>query len=178
MRRRLGPLTAELILALGLLVAALAVDLAWVRPQEEALHRLTARKRTSERAAMLALHERTEWNALRDYVGDRADSTGSWRARYRDQDPLPLLEALREQAGLKRFDLRLQDREPHDPFVQTTYFMSVYGSFERQVAFIKALEEAAPLIVVHSFGMDQHDGSGTTLKLVVSVYTQEGGDKS
>jgi Tfp pilus assembly protein PilO len=161
-----------LTLALGLLVAALAVDFAWVRPQEDALHRLTARKRTSERAAVLALQERSEWNALLDYVGDRADSTESWRVRYQDQDPLPLLETLRQQAGLKRFDLRLQDREPHDPFVETTYFMSVYGSFERQVAFIKALEEAAPLIVVHSFGMDQNDGTETTMKLVVSVFTQ------
>ena len=174
MRRRVGPITGELTLALGLLVAALAVDFAWVRPQEDALHRLTARKRTGERAAALALQERSEWNALRDYVGAGTDSTGNWRTRYRDQDPLHLLETLREQAGLKRFDLRLQDREPQDPFVQTTYFMSVYGSFERQVAFIKALEEAAPLIVVHSFAMDQNDGTRTTLKLVVSVFTQEG----
>ncbi len=174
MRRRVGRLTGELVLALGLLVAALAVDFAWVRPQEDGLQRLVSRKRTSERAAGLALQERAEWSALRSYVADRADSTADWRAGYRNQDPLHLLETLREQAGLRRFDLRLQDREPRTPFVETTYFMSVYGTFERQVAFIKSLEEAAPLIAVHSFGMDRNDGAAITLKLVVSVLTQEG----
>lgn len=172
MRRLIDLLYGELGLALLLLAAALVVDFAWVRPQEGDLLRLTTRRKSAERSVLLAMQERAEWDAIQGYLAAAGDSTGAWRERYRERDPLRLLEEKREAAGLKRFDIRLQEGEASPPFRRTTYFMSVYGDFDRQIRFLKSLEEAAPLISVGSFAMDNEGGgSEVTLKLNVSVLT-------
>jgi len=172
MRRLLDLLYGELGLALVLLAAALAVDFAWVRPQEGDLLRLAARKKTAERSVLLAMQERVEWDAIQNYLAASADSSGAWKDKYRERDPLRLLEEKREAAGLKRFDIRLQEGGEEPPFRRTTYFMSVYGDFDRQMRFLKSLEEATPLITVGSFVMDDQDEDGrVTLKLTVSVLT-------
>lgn len=172
MRRLLDLLYGELGLALLLLAAALVVDFAWVRPQESDLLRLTTQKKSAERSVLLADQERLEWGAIQGYLAAAGDSTGTWRDKYRERDPLRLLEEKREAAGLRRFDIRLQEGEARPPFRRTTYFMSVHGDFDRQIRFLKSLEEAAPLITVGSFAMDDQDGdSKVTLKLTVSVLT-------
>jgi len=171
-RRLLDLLYGELGLALLLLAAALAVDFAWVRPQESDLLRLTARKKGAERAVLLAMQERSEWEAIQGYLAAAQDSAGTWRDKYQERDPLRLLEEKREAAGLKRFDIRLQEGTATPPFRRTTYFMSVHGGFDRQMRFLKSLEEAAPLISVGSFVMDNESGDAeVTLKLNVSVLT-------
>ena len=93
------------------------------------------------------------------------------------RDPLHLLEEIRKEAKLRRFDVRLQERELQDPFLKTTYFMSVHGSFAQQVRFLKSLEQAAPLITVESFVMDRQEGdSRLTFKLNVAVLTLAAGN--
>jgi hypothetical protein len=171
-RRLLNLLYGELGLALILLAAALAVDFAWVRPQESDVLRLTTLKKQAERSVLLASQERLEWDAIQRYLATSGDNAGAWQERYRERDPLRLLEEKREAAGLKRFDIRLQEGAATPPFRRTTYFMSVYGDFENQIRFLKSLEEAAPLITVSSFVMNNEDpGAGVTLKLTVSVLT-------
>jgi hypothetical protein len=167
-----GSISGELALALILLVTAVGVDDGWVRPQEDELARLTNRKKVVERSVMLAMRERAEWEAIQGYLDAEGDDGETWRARYVEQDPLHLLEDIRKGAGLRRFDVRLQEREPSPPFQKTTYFMSVHGDFTRQVRFLKTLEQAAPLITVESFVMDRQNGDpGVTFKLNVSVLT-------
>ena len=121
---------------------------------------------------MLAMRERAEWEVIQEYLGAEGSDGEVWKARYVEQDPLHLLEEIRKGAGLRRFDVRLQKREPSPPFQKTTYFMSVQGSFTRQIRFLKTLEQATPLITVESFVMDRQNGDpGVTFKLNVSVLT-------
>jgi Tfp pilus assembly protein PilO len=171
MKRLLPRISGELALAIVLVVSAVGVDFAFVRPQENELQRLATRKKMAERSYMLALHEQAEWDAMRDYLhGDEED--GDWRHSYMTQDPLQLLEEIRKEARLRRFDVRLQERELQDPLLKTTYFMSVHGSFAQQLRFLKSLEQAAPLITVESFVMDKQDGDpAVTSKLNVAVLT-------
>lgn len=170
MKPVLRTFSGELGLATLLLVTAVGVDFAWVRPAESEVKRLSTQKKAAERTAMLAQREQAEWEALREYLG--GEDPAAWRSRYRTEDPLHLLEELREESGLRRHDVRLYKREPEPPFLKTTYFMSIEGDFSRQLSFIKALEQAAPLVTVDSFIMDREDRSSTiTSKLNVSVLT-------
>lgn len=175
MRRFLPRVTSELGLAVVLILSAVGVDYAFVRPQEDELERLATRKKMAERSFMLAMHEQAEWDAMRDYLhGDEED--GDWRDPYMTRDPLQLLEEIRKEAQLRRFDVRLQERELQDPFLKTTYFMSVHGSFAQQIRFLKSLEQAAPLITVESFILDKQDGDAAlTSKLNVAVLTLAAG---
>ena len=52
------------------------------------------------------------------------------------------------ESGLRRHDVRLHKREPQNPFLKTTYFMSLEGNFSQQLTFIKALEQAAGFLRV------------------------------
>jgi hypothetical protein len=167
--------SGELGLATLLLVTAVGVDFAWVRPAESEVKRLSTQKKAVERTVMLALREQAEWEALREYLG--GENVEAWKDRYQTEDPLQLLEGLREAAGLRRHDVRLHKREPQLPFLKTTYFMSLEGNFSQQLTFIKSLEQAAPLVTVDSFIMEREDRSSTiTSKLNVSVLSiSEGG---
>jgi hypothetical protein len=171
----LRTLSGELGLATLLLVTAVGVDFAWVRPAESEVERLSTQKKAVERTVMLGLREQAEWEALREYLG--GDDPETWRGRYRAEDPLQLLEELREESGLRRHDVRLHKREPQPPFLKTTYFLSIAGDFSRQLTFIKALEQAAPLVTVDSFIMEREDrDSRITSKMNVSVLTISEGD--
>ncbi len=162
--------SGELGLATLLLVTAVGVDFAWVRPAETEVRRLSTQKRAVERSMMLALREQGEWETLQEYLG--GEDLESWRSRYQSEDPLQLLEEFREKSGLRRHDVRLHKREPQPPFLKTTYFMSLEGNFSQQLTFIKALEQAAPLVTVESFIMEREDrNSAITSKLNVSVLT-------
>jgi Tfp pilus assembly protein PilO len=172
-------ITQDLGWALLLLVVALLVDFAWVRPGESELSRLETRKKVAERQVTLTRQEQTEWEAMRRYFNQGLEPGKTWRTEYETRDPLRLLEDLREASGLRRIDLRLQEREPADPFVKTTYFMSVNGGFERQIGFLKALEEAQPLVTVESFLMETPDDDRqVTLRMTVSVLSLAQGESS
>ncbi len=164
--------TPELILAVLVLVAALGVDLFWVRPQERELSRLLARRAAVETIASQADRNRLEATALAEYVSGDAGGGAAWLEAYREADPLRMLERIRAQVRLRRLDLRLGERTEAPPFTRTTYFMSVQGSFTQQIRFLKALELAAPLVIVDSFTMETGvDDPGVTLNLDVSVLT-------
>ncbi len=164
--------TPELILAVLVIVAALGVDLLWVRPQERELGRLLARRAVVEKSALEADRKRLEATALAEYVSGEAEGAAQWLDAYREADPLRILERIRAQARLRRLDLRLGARTETPPFTRTTYFMSVQGSFTQQIRFLQALELAAPLVIVDSFTMGTGlDDPGVTLNLDVSVLT-------
>jgi hypothetical protein len=164
--------TPELIFAVLLAVTALGVDWLWVRPQERELGRLLARRAAVEKGASQADRNRLEAAALAEYVSAGAEGGGAWLDAYREADPLRVLERIREQSRLRRLDLRLGERTEAPPFTRTTYFMSVQGSFPQQIRFLKALELAAPLVIVDSFTMGTGlDDPGVTLNLDVSVLT-------
>ncbi len=83
-----------------------------------------------------------------------------------------MLERIRGQARLRRLDLRMEERTAMPPFTRTSYFMSVQGSFTQQIGFLKALELAAPLVIVDSSTLSTGvDDPGVTLNLHVSVLT-------
>lgn len=164
--------TPELILAVLVIVAALGVDWLWVRPQEREMSRLLARRAVVEKSASQADRKRLEAAALAEYVSGGAEGAAQWLDAYREADPLRILERIREQARLRRLDLRLGARTETPPFTRTTYFMSVQGSFTQQIRFLQALELAAPLVIVDSFTMGTgFDDPGVTLNLDVSVLT-------
>jgi hypothetical protein len=175
--RRPRLFTQELGWALLLFLAALLVDFSWVRSGEGQLARLETVKKVTERQVTLARQEQAEREALERYFNAGLDAGDTWRTRYLDRDPLRLLEDLREAAGLRRIDLRLQKREPVSPFTKTTYFMSVHGRFDRQMQFLRELEEAQPLVTVESFVMEAPDeDSRVTFRLTVSVLTLAQGE--
>jgi hypothetical protein len=169
--------TQDLGWALLLFVVALLVDFAWVRPGEGELARLETRKKIAERQVVLTKQEQEEWEATRRYVDSGLEEGTKWRTAYLTRDPLRLLDDLRESSGLRRIDLRLQEREAASPFTKTTYFMSVNGTFDRQMQFLKTLEEARPLVTVEAFVMDAPDaGTRVTLRMTVSVLTLAQGE--
>jgi hypothetical protein len=171
--------TQDLGWALLLLVVALLVDFAWVRPGEGDLARLETRKKVAERQVTLTRQEQGEWEAMQHYFNDGLEPGDTWRTEYRSRDPIRLLEDVREASGLRRIDLRLQERNPASPFTKTTYFMSVNGTFQRQITFLRALEEAHPLVTVESFVMETPEAdSRVTLRMTVSVLTLSQGESS
>ena len=164
--------TPELIFAVLLALSALGVDWFWVRPQERELSRLLQRRAVVEKSASQADRNRLEAAALAEYVSGDVGGDTAWLDAYREADPLRMLERIRAQARLRRLDLRLGERTEAPPFTRTTYFMSVQGSFSQQIRFLKALELAAPLVIVDSFTMGTGiDDPGVTLNLDVSVLT-------
>ena len=166
----------ELALAGAILLAALGVDLLWLRPQERELRTLLERRDAAEQAAAAADRKRLEASSLAEYVSRGTGGSPGWLDAYRDADPLPMLERIRIQSGLRRLDLRLGQRESLPPFTRTTYFMSVQGSFAQQLRFLKALELAKPLVLVDSFTMATGiDDPKVTASLDVSVLGFEPG---
>jgi hypothetical protein len=148
------------------------VDLFWVRPQEREMSRLLVRRAAVEKSASEADRKRLEATALAEYVSGENLGGAAWLDAYREADPLRMLERIRAQARLRRVDLRLGERTEAPPFIRTTYFMSVQGSFTQQLRFLQALELAAPLVIVDSFTLGTgFDDPGVTLNLDVSVLT-------
>jgi Tfp pilus assembly protein PilO len=175
MRRARGLFTGELVIAVILLAAVLGVDFLWVRPQNNELHSLVERKRAAEEALWRADESRDRERAVLEYM-EAADTAGGAEA-YRGQNPLTLLEDLRQGARLRSLDVSLDKREVTPPLERTTYFMSVYGSFERQIRFLKALESARPLVTVDALTMDTREGDPeVTLKVNVTVLTPAEGE--
>ena len=169
------PVSGELILALGLFLAAVGVDFLWVRPQQGELHRLSARKQTLERRIQQAEEQRRAEEAILAYGRDAAASAAGAKTPGGDAtstNPLALLESLRRQARLRSLDVSLDRHESDALFERTTYFMSVYGAFTRQIQFLKALETARPLVSVDAFTMDTRQADPkVTLQLNMTVYT-------
>ncbi len=120
--------TPELIFAALLTVTALGVDWLWVRPQEREMSRLLQRRAAVEKSASQADRNRLEAAALAEYVSGDVGGDTAWLEAYREADPLRMLERIREQARLRRLDLRLGERTEAPPFTRTTYFMSVQGA--------------------------------------------------
>lgn len=171
--------SGELALALFILILAMAMDFLWIRPHEGELGDLATRRKLAERALLLSAQETSELNAIRDYVRAGAGDGVTWQTLYAEQDPLRLLEDKREEAGLRRLDLRLEDRESVPPFTKTTYFMSVSGDFEDHLRFLKSLEQTRPLVTVETFIMEtQERGNDLTFRLNVSVLTLTPGGTS
>lgn len=163
-------LTGEVVIALVVLVAVLLTDLLWVRPQQRDLAAVIDGRRAAEAALWEAETGRSRAEAVLEHVSP-SDST-DWKAAYTRGNPLLLLEDLRKDAGLRSLDVSLDGRKAVPPFERTTYFMSVYGSFERQMRFLKSLESARPLVTVDAFTMDTREADPrVTLKLNVSVLT-------
>lgn len=164
--------SGELAVALVILVAAMAMDFLWIRPRESELAALGTRKRIAERALLLSARETAELEAVREYAGAGVAEGDTWESAYTEQDPLRLLEEKREEAGLRRLDLRLLDREAVPPFTRTTYFMSVSGDFKEHLVFLKSLERTRPLVTVEAFTMETRERErGVIFRLNVSVLT-------
>ncbi len=149
-----GGTRGELALALGLLVVALGVDLFWIRPAQGELDRLAGRREAAERTLRQSRQRAAESREVLAYVNEGLPAGETWQDAYRDNDPLSVLEHLRKEAGLKLLDLSMEKRVPGAPFTRTSYFMNVYGNFDRQLRFLRALETAKPLVLVDSFTID------------------------
>lgn len=109
MSRTRGLFTGELVIALILLAAVLGVDFLWVRPQNNELRGLVERKRAAEEALWRADESRARERAVLEYA-EAADAAGG-SASYRGQNPLTLLEDLRQKARLRSLDVSLDKRE-------------------------------------------------------------------
>jgi hypothetical protein len=152
--RKRGSTRGELALALGLLVVALGVDLFWLRPAQGELDRLAGRRQAAEQNLRSTKERAAQTREVLEYVNEGVPADGDWKAAYRHADPLATLEHLRKSAGLRLLDLSMEKRTPGKPFTRTSYFMGVYGNFDRQIRFLRALEAARPLILVDSFIID------------------------
>lgn len=173
--RKRGGTRGELALALALLVVALGVDLFWLRPAQGALDRLAGRREAAEQNLRRTQERAAEAREVLDYVSEGVPSDQDWKAAYGHADPLATLERLRKSAGLRLLDLSMQKRVPGKPFTRTTYFMGVYGNFDRQIRFLRALESARPLILVDSFTLDTGLADPyMSLKLNLSVLSLSG----
>lgn len=173
--RKRGGARGELALALGLLVVALGVDLFWLQPAQGELDRLAGRREAAEKSLRSARNQKAQAQEVLDYVNQGVPPEGDWRAAYRHTEPLATLERLRKSAGLRLLDLSMQNRTPGTPFTRTTYFMGVYGNFDRQIRFLRALEETRPLILVDSFTLDTGLADPyMSLKLNLSVLSLSG----
>ena len=163
----------EVVLSLILLAAVLGVDFLWVRPQRNELHQLTARRTAAGEALRNADASRAQELAVLEHLGEV--EAADWKTIYAGKNPLTLLEDLRKEARLRSLDVSLDERKPAPPFERTTYYMSVYGSFTRQIRFLKALESARPMVIVDALTMDTREADPqVTLKLNVSVLTLAG----
>jgi hypothetical protein len=164
--------SGELTLALALLVGALGVDFLWYRPQQREFDRLLEVRWSVEDRLRDAHRGRAQSEEIIQYVASLGGLGSSWKRRYRHQDPLLLLESLRSEAGLRRDDLVLRDRQELGAFTKTSYVMSVNGGFEKIARFLRELERAGPLVTVDALTMvARPEDPGLTLRLDVSVVT-------
>ena len=168
-----GP-RSELLIALVLLVGAVGLDLLWVGPQQREVRRLQALRAELEVRALDADRRRAQAAAVLRYV---SPEEGDWKDLYRSTDALQVLERLRRETGVRLLDLRLGTREPGSPFERTIYYVAAYGPFDRQIRFLRALEQARPLVRVDSFTMDRGLADpAMTCKLNLSFLTLSQGD--
>jgi hypothetical protein len=152
---------AELVLAAVLVVAALALDLVWVRPE-----RLTAR-RGEVRALAASLGASPEAAVA---VPDEQDGTG-----ITDEGPIRFLESAQQGGGLLQRELKLLEQQDRGPIRETSYYLEVYGEYRDVFAFLRELETGRGLVVVDRFRMVTASADpGVTLFLWATVFTRAG----
>jgi Tfp pilus assembly protein PilO len=164
LRRTLG--------AVALLALALGVHFLWFAPQ---LRENRDLRETQERLArqIQRQHQLAAQNrAFVEYVTADVAEGPDWVTSFRQADPFSLLDGIRRDSGLTRRDLRLQDQETEGPFRVTSYFLSLHGTYEQALTFLRSVEEAMPVMVLDSFVVEQaSEARRVNLRVTVFVYT-------
>ena len=169
----MGPLPLKRTLgAAALLVVALAVNFLWFAPRlaenrelRAAQERLAGQVQRQNQAAALN-------RSYLDYVTSHTGENEDWVTGFREADPFSLLDGLRRSSGLTRRDLRLQDQEVDGLFLRTNYFLSLHGTYDEALAFLRSVEEAMPVMIVDSFVLEQaQEARRVNLRVTVIVST-------
>lgn len=164
---------AELGLGLVLVVAAMGLELFWVRPAANRWERAAAR-RSELPALAVPSGARVSDGAGGDAASPDAaeavsDSIPPPRA---DRRPMEVIEAAQAGRGLVQRQLRMIDRRDEGAVRRTTYAMEIYGGFGDVLGFLETLETRSGQVDVDRFRMVTASGDpGVTLFLWMSVST-------
>jgi hypothetical protein len=169
----------EFLVALALLAAALAADLFWFRPRLDEFKEASLRRARAEESLWSARSGRIRARELLGYLSGEAGTVDSTLSRSRIADPLEYLETRREEAGLRRLDVRLERRDRKDGVLATSYVMQVSGSFDQHRRFLRTLETGRPLVTIESLDLTKPAlDPGVSAKIRLSVLTLEPGGAS
>ncbi len=136
----------------GLLVVALLLQLAYVQPRLEEVRRLGAQRAGLSRQAgeldrvALEAHfltRRLQVKDLREVLSDR-----------HNPDPVAYVGGLLERSGLRRLELSTGSGEADSSFQRVQSTVRVMGTYSQVLDFVRALEDGAPLSSVDALSLE------------------------
>ena len=168
-----GSRRAEPALIVVLILAALALDLFWVRPASERLERLSARR--TEAQTLVASLGAVPEAERRPTETDEAASDEPGVSEIGETGPVRVLESAQRGRRLLQRELRLLEHRDLGPIRETSYYLEVYGEYRDVFVFLKDLETGKGLVAVDRFRMVTASGDpGVTLFLWATLLTPAG----
>jgi hypothetical protein len=169
MKRGMTSLARAAPLAIGLLLAGIALDFGFAQPQRRAVESMR-RQRAELLSQSAELTGRdVEERRLALYLD--AEDLASALASQRGEDPVNILGAAVEKSGLQRLELGTQASAETERLRRSRLFLRALGSYGQVVSLVSSLEREKRLISIDALTVQRTLDSGDLeLRVDLSIY--------